>query len=170
MPGSGSGLEEGWSFFSEKVGPRAGLLGVGCGAILGWAAQGPQARWAGAPGNGGLAPPRGQLGSMTVRLPPFAWKQELLESSFPLVWALEVPCSLRAGGRTWGALLWCRASGFCPWGGLGFGVATLGGSERRQSRSGLDCGCFSQSRNQLGEGAGWPLADTVTQGQDQSLF
>lgn len=34
---------------------------------------------------------------MTVRLPPFAWKQDLLESSFPLVWALEVPCSLRAG-------------------------------------------------------------------------
>lgn len=42
-------------------------------------------------------------------------------------------------------------------------MATLGGSERGQSRSGPDCGCSLQSRNQLGEGAGWPQADTITQ-------
>lgn len=39
---------------------------------------------------------------MTIRVPPSAWTEDLLESSFQIshcVWAPDVPCSLRAG---WG--------------------------------------------------------------------
>lgn len=140
-------------------------LGPGCSGSIGRVCR---ARQAWAPGDGGLTPPRGQLGSMTIRFPPSAWTEELLESSFPnqpLCVGSECPLFSQSWVGGLGAL--CSGAGLL---GLAHGEGLVlgwphwvGGSERGQSQSGPDCGCFLQSRNQLGEGAGWPLADTITQ-------
>lgn len=84
-------------------------LGPGCSGSIGRVCRAGQA-WA--PGDGGLTPPRGQLGSVTIRFPPSAWTEDLLESSFlnqPLCVGSECPLFSRSWVGGLGAL--CSGAG-----------------------------------------------------------
>lgn len=144
-------LREGWFvLLPEEGGPLCRRW-----SHLGPAAQDPQAAGVGCGRRGpprwwGLAAPPGQPGAAPVRVPPSAGPRGL-----PRAGSAGPPGAGQGGLGVPGPA--AGLVGLAPGGGPGL--------ERPGTRAGV-----RPSRNQPGGGAGWPPADTLARGQDQSLF